>query len=253
MDIQSDFDRLPDMVIESALDTLGITDCLRASINAFLAGRTLWVRVGRAVSDPMPVITGVLQSSVLSPFLFNLVLAGLPAMLPVDKRYPTLCSLYIDDVALWGNRLVVSPTKTEALLVHPRVTARRAIPSLVLGDQTIPWSQAVTYLGLRINHHLTWIPAVKLATFKATMVQTALYEGAATAVRTNALPLVQLAPHRKEQLERQQGMAIRRFMGLPRQSPVPASVPYWRRPRRSLGFSLCCARRCIMWTVSTGP
>ncbi|KAH7961603.1 hypothetical protein HPB52_010721 [Rhipicephalus sanguineus] len=206
----SDFDRLPDMVVESALDALGITDCLCASINAFLAGRTLRVRAGCA-------------------------------------RYPTQCSLYVDDVALWVRgpkwnltairrppqssldavtsffraiRLVVSPTKTETLLVHPRVTARRAIPRLVLGDQPIPWSQALTYLGLRIDHYLTCIPAIKLATFEATSVQTAvgkrlsrgqactprlalqLYEGAATAVRTNALPMVQLAPHRKKQLER---------------------------------------------------
>ncbi|KAH7962289.1 hypothetical protein HPB52_015368 [Rhipicephalus sanguineus] len=35
---------------------------------------------------------------------------------------------------------------------------------------------------------------------------------------------MQLAPHRKEQLERQYLTAIRRFMGLPRKSPVAASL-----------------------------
>ncbi|KAH7946657.1 hypothetical protein HPB52_002836 [Rhipicephalus sanguineus] len=179
--------------------------------------------------------------------------------LPGLTAKTTLCSLYADDVALWvkGPRrkltairrspqrsldvvtssfraigLIVSPTKTEALLVHPRVAAWRAVRRLVLGDRLIPWSKAVTYLGLRIDHRLTWIPAVKLATFKATRVQTAvgkllsrgqgctprlalqLYEGAATA----------LAPHPKEQLERQHHVAIRRFMGLPRLSPVAASL-----------------------------
>uniref|UniRef100_L7LZH7 Putative tick transposon n=1 Tax=Rhipicephalus pulchellus TaxID=72859 RepID=L7LZH7_RHIPC len=243
--------------------------CLRAFISTFLAGRTLRVRVRGAICEPRPVTGGVPQGSVLSPFLFNLVLAGLPATLPVDKRYPTLCSLYADDVALWvrGPRrnltairrslqrsldavanffkaigLVVSPTKTEALLVHPRSAARRTVRRLVLGDRQIPWSKAVTYLGLRIDHRLTWIPAAKLATFKATRVQTAvgkllsrgqgctprlalrLYEGAATAVQTYALPLVRLAPHRKEDLERQHRMAIRRFLGLPRQSPVAATL-----------------------------
>ncbi|XP_037520707.1 uncharacterized protein LOC119397346 [Rhipicephalus sanguineus] len=254
MDVQSAFDGLPHMVIESALDALGITGFLRAFIRAFLAGRTLRVRVGCAVSDPRTVTAGVPQGSVLSPFLFNLVLAGLPGMLPVDKRYPTQCSLYADDVALWvrGPRrnltairrslqrsldavtsffrtigLIVSPTKTEALLVHPRVAPRRAIRRLVLGDRPIPWSKAVTYLELKIDHRLTWIPAVKLATLKATrgnLWALQLYQGAATAVQTYALPLVQLAQHRKEQLERQHRMAIRRFMGLPRQSPVAASL-----------------------------
>ncbi|XP_037503495.1 uncharacterized protein LOC119378407 [Rhipicephalus sanguineus] len=232
LDVQSAFEGLPHMVIESALDALGITGFLRAFISAFLDGRTLRVRIGRAVGDPSSVTAGVAQGSVLSTFLFNLVLAGLPEMLPVDNRYPTQCSLYAEDVALW----------TEALLVHPRVAARRAIRKLVLGDRPIPWSKAVTYLGLRIDHRLTWIPAVKLATFKATKVQTAvgkllsrgqgctprlalqLYQGAATAAQTYALPLVHLAQHRKEQLERQHRMAIRRFMGLPRQSPVAASL-----------------------------
>ncbi|KAH7963664.1 hypothetical protein HPB52_022332 [Rhipicephalus sanguineus] len=190
-------------------------------------------------------------------------------MLPVEKRYITQCSLCTDDVALGvrGPRrkltairrsmqrsldavtsffraigLIVSPAKTEALLVHPIVAARRAIRRLLLGDRPIPWSKAVTYLGLRIDHRLTWIPAVKLATFKATRVQTAagkllsrgqgctprlalqLYEGAAMAVQTYALPLVQLAPHHKKQLKRQHRMAIRRFMGHPRQSPVAAAL-----------------------------
>lgn len=269
LDVQSAFDSLPHIAIESALDTLGIVSCLRTFISAFLAKRTLRVRVRRALSDPRPVTAGVPQGSVLSPFLFNLVLAGLPTAMPADKRYPTQCSLYADDVALWvkGPRqnftairrslqrsldavvsffkaigLNVSPTKTEALLVHPRATARRAVRRLVLGDRPIPWSDAVTYLGLRIDHRLTWIPAVKLAVLKATRVETAvskllsrgqgctsrlalrLYEGAATTAQTYALPLVQLAPHRKEQLERQHRMAIRRFMGLPRQSPIAATL-----------------------------
>ncbi|XP_075732531.1 uncharacterized protein LOC119176805 [Rhipicephalus microplus] len=153
--------------------------------------------------------------------------------MPVDKRYPTQCSLCADDVALWvmGPKrnftairrfvqcsldavasfskaigLTMSPTKTETVLVHPRAAARRAIRRLVLGDRPIPWSTAVTYLGLRIDHRITCIPAVKLAAFKATKVETAvnkllsrgqgctsrlalrLYEGAETAALTYALP-----------------------------------------------------------------
>ncbi|KAH6932555.1 hypothetical protein HPB50_007364 [Hyalomma asiaticum] len=57
-----------------------------------------------------------------------------------------------------------------------------------------------------------------------------LYQGAATAVHTYALPLVQLTPHRKELLERQHRMAVRHFLGLPRRPPVAASLteaPIW--------------------------
>ncbi|KAH7942709.1 hypothetical protein HPB52_000200 [Rhipicephalus sanguineus] len=83
----------------------------------------------------------------------------------IVRRYLTQCSLYADDVALRVRRprrnltpircslqssrdvvatfveatgLIVSRTKMEALLVHPKVAARRAIRWLVLGDWPIP-------------------------------------------------------------------------------------------------------------------
>ncbi|KAH7951834.1 hypothetical protein HPB52_013494 [Rhipicephalus sanguineus] len=117
------------------------------------------------------------------------------------ERYPTECSLYADDVALWnrGSRrhltaikrslqrslyvvasffkaigLIVWPTKTEALLFHPRAAAQRAIQRLVLTDRPISQSKALTYLERRIDPSLTWIPAAKLATFKANSVQIAV-------------------------------------------------------------------------------
>ncbi|XP_037520770.1 uncharacterized protein LOC119397417 [Rhipicephalus sanguineus] len=269
LDVQSAFDGLPHTVMESALDALGITGHLRAFVSAFLCQRTFRVRVGRASSDPRAVTAGVPQGSVLSPFLFNLVMAALPSTLPVDRRFPTQCSLYGDDVALWvrGPRrnftairtslqrslnavasffktigLTLSPTKTEALLVHPTTAARQRVKRLVLEGRLIPWNKEVTYLGLKIDHRLTWLPATRAAISKAVRVQKAvgkllcrgrgctprlalrLYHGAATAVQTYALPLVQLAPCRREQLELQHRQAIRHFLGLPRQSPVAASL-----------------------------
>ncbi|KAH7955420.1 hypothetical protein HPB52_000864 [Rhipicephalus sanguineus] len=71
------------------------------------------------------------------------------------KRWPSIrCSLKrsLDAVASFFKAigLIVSPTKTEALLVHPRAAERRTIRRLVLGVRPIPWNKAVTYLGLRI-------------------------------------------------------------------------------------------------------
>lgn len=269
LDVQSAFDGLPHVVIESALDALGVGGCLRRFITQFLTGRTLRVRVGRTTSSPRAVTSGVPQGSILSPFLFNLVLAALPAAIPEDERYPTQCSIYADDVALWvhgprrhlpavrrslqrtldavasffrGIGLQVSPAKTVALIVHPNAAARVYSQKLTLGGTLIPWSRTVTYLGLQIDHRLTWIPAVKAVTTRAARVQTMvgrillrgrgcplrvalrLYHGAATAAMLYALPLVQLSLRRKDQLEKPHRLAIRTFLGLPRSSPVAATL-----------------------------
>ncbi|KAH7949377.1 hypothetical protein HPB49_008669 [Dermacentor silvarum] len=101
LDVKSAFDGLPHAVIEACLDRLGQSGCLRRFISAFLTGRTFRVRVGQELSEPRDITTGVPQGSVLSLFLFNMALAGLPASLPADPRFPVRCSIYADDVALW--------------------------------------------------------------------------------------------------------------------------------------------------------
>nr|XP_050030522.1 uncharacterized protein LOC126526708 [Dermacentor andersoni] len=172
LDVQSAFDSLPNEVIEGSLDILGITGSLRRFVSAFLAGRTLRVRVGQALSTPRVIATGVPQGSVLTPFLFNAALAGLPAALPADTRYHPQCSIYADGVALWvrGPRrclpavrrslqgaldavttflgsigLTVSPAKTEALLIHPRAASRLSVHQFRICTDPLPWKQTGTY------------------------------------------------------------------------------------------------------------
>ncbi|KAH7948734.1 hypothetical protein HPB49_001429 [Dermacentor silvarum] len=168
LDVKSAFDGLPHAVIEACLDRLGLSGCLRRFISAFLTGRTFRVRVGQELSEPRDITTGVPQGSVLSPFLFNMALAGLPASLPADPRFPVRCSIYADDVALWtrGPRkfmpsircslqraldavtaflgsigLTVSTAKTEAMLIHPLASARRYTKQLKIAGRALPWQQ----------------------------------------------------------------------------------------------------------------
>ncbi|XP_070395503.1 uncharacterized protein [Dermacentor albipictus] len=128
------------------------------------------------------------QVSVVSPFLFNLAMAGLPAALPIDPHFPVQSSIYADDIALWVRvppqhilkaraalqramdtaaaylysiGLTISARKTEALLLHPKASAHCSAARLRLEGVQIPWSKAVTSLRLRIDHRLTWLPATK--------------------------------------------------------------------------------------------
>ncbi|KAH7933674.1 hypothetical protein HPB49_015615 [Dermacentor silvarum] len=101
IDVKGAFDGLPHAVVQQALDLLGIGGNLRRFLSSFLNDRTLRVRVGHARSTPRPVAAGVPQGSVVSPFLFNLALARLPAALPTDPHYKVECTIYADDIALW--------------------------------------------------------------------------------------------------------------------------------------------------------
>ncbi|KAH7977467.1 hypothetical protein HPB49_001805 [Dermacentor silvarum] len=179
LDVKSAFDGLPHAVIEACLDRLGLSGCLRSFISAFLTGRTFRVRVGQELSNPRDITTGVPQGSVLSPFLFNMALAGLPASLPADPRFPVRCSIYADDVALWtrGPRksmpfiwcslqraldavtaflgsigLTVSTAKTDAMLIHPLASARRYTKQLKITGRALPWQQmGLSFLEMK-NH-----------------------------------------------------------------------------------------------------
>ncbi|XP_037529359.1 uncharacterized protein LOC119406700 [Rhipicephalus sanguineus] len=176
-----------------------------------------------------------------------MAMAGLAASLPTGTRFPARCSVYADDVALWarGPRrsitairrslqaaldavisflgsigLKVSATKTEALLIHPLAAAPVHVKPLRVGNRNLPWRKEVRYLGLIVDHRLTCIPAAKVAATKFRRVQGA----AASSVLLYALPLVNLTPARRCLLEGLHRGAVRTILGLPRCSPVAATL-----------------------------
>ncbi|XP_037503489.1 uncharacterized protein LOC119378402, partial [Rhipicephalus sanguineus] len=269
LDVKSAFDGLPHLAVEQALATLGVGGRMLCFVQGFLSGRFFRVRVGRALSSPHPVTSGVPQGSVLSPFLFNVALAHLPSAIPSGQRYPVHCSIYADDVALWNwgptrnlrsvrsclqdalNAVVdhiasvglaVSSAKMKALLVHPKARTRSRVARLTIDGSMIPWETTVTYLGLRIDHRLSWAPAIKEAMGMVKRVQKAvkciflsgrgcapswalpLHAAAATARLLYALPLLALPLRQLELLELLHRGFIRSVLGLPRSSQVAATL-----------------------------
>ncbi|XP_050038256.1 uncharacterized protein [Dermacentor andersoni] len=130
IDVQGAFDSLPHAVVQQGLDLLGVQ-----------------------------------QESVVSPFLFNLALARLPAALPMDPHFPVQSSIYADDMALCVRGppqhickaraalqraldtaaaylcsigLTISARKIEALLLHPRAAAHCSAARLPLEGVQIP-------------------------------------------------------------------------------------------------------------------
>ena len=66
-------------------------------INSWLSGRTQKVVLGGEASDPVPVLSGVPQGSVLGPILFLIFINDLP-----DNIRPSV-RLFADDCVLYRN------------------------------------------------------------------------------------------------------------------------------------------------------
>nr|XP_037285064.1 uncharacterized protein LOC119177995 [Rhipicephalus microplus] len=252
LDVESAFDGLLHVVVEAALDKLGISGCLRSFVTAFMSVKTFCVRVGGQTSQSRVITTGVPQGSVLSPFIFNMAFAGLPASLPTDTRFPAQCSAYADDVALWARgprRSIpairrslqaalyaviaflgrigfrVSATKTKALLIHPLAAARVHVKPLKVNNRRLPWRTTARPPQPQVWHVQGAVSRLQQQGRGCyTKWVLRLNQAAATSVLLYALPLVNLMPARRRLLEGLHREALRAILGLPRSSPVATTL-----------------------------
>nr|XP_050030535.1 uncharacterized protein LOC126526719 [Dermacentor andersoni] len=129
----------------------------------------------------------------------------------------------------------------------PATASQRISPPLScpaeLGGRPISWSKAVTYLALRTDHRLTWLPATKALCTQALGVRKAisqllargqgcttrwalqLFQAAAISLLLYALPLVALPLPRLRKLELQHRSAVRLCLGVPQTSLWLRQVP----------------------------
>ncbi|XP_064470201.1 uncharacterized protein LOC135384951 [Ornithodoros turicata] len=100
--IKAAFDSVPINTVMDSLVDPGIGGKAAAFIHALLSNRSFRVRLGSTLSSPRPQNLGLPQGTILSPLLFNLVMAGLPKALPATTP-PLQLSIYADDICLWTN------------------------------------------------------------------------------------------------------------------------------------------------------
>ncbi|XP_077530944.1 uncharacterized protein LOC144142992 [Haemaphysalis longicornis] len=82
LDVKGAFDILQPPTVSLSTEDAGIAGKLRGFVKVFLTGRTAQVQVGNALSAPLPAYVDTPQGSVVSPFLFNMVVAQPSDCLP---------------------------------------------------------------------------------------------------------------------------------------------------------------------------
>ncbi|KAM7296074.1 hypothetical protein ISCGN_021271 [Ixodes scapularis] len=117
VDVSRAFDSVPHSSIMTAAVSLGISGRALNFIRSFLANRTFSVATGREAeqTQPKPNRLGVPQGSVLSPTLFNIVMAALPHALA--EIFDIGFTLYADDLTIWASH-TCSLEKQEKVLQH---------------------------------------------------------------------------------------------------------------------------------------
>ena len=97
MDFAKAFDKVPHRRLLHKLDYYGIRGSTHIWISSRLSGRSQQVVLDGQASDPVPVLSGVPQGSVLGPILFLIFINDLP-----DDIKSSVC-LFADDCVLYRN------------------------------------------------------------------------------------------------------------------------------------------------------
>ena len=156
-----------------------MSDSALAWFKSYVSSRKEVVRIGSALSDPLPLTTGVAQGTILGPALFTLYVNHL---LSVPKKCEAMG--YVDDtnlllalppsdlkvaihdlnsdlhaVAKWcsTNSLLISPDNTKLLIVGvPQLTRSLSLPPVVLMGKSIKPSAVVKDLGVWVDTAVTF-------------------------------------------------------------------------------------------------
>ena len=97
MDFAKAFDKVPQRRLLYKLDYYGIRGSTHRWISSWLSSRSQQVVLDGQVSDPVPVLSGVPQGSVLGPVLFLVFINDLP------DNIRSSVHLFADDCALYRN------------------------------------------------------------------------------------------------------------------------------------------------------
>ena len=186
MDYAKAFDKVPHRRLLHKLECLRIRGSTHKGINSWLSGRTQQVVLDGQASDPVPVLSGVPQGSVLGPVLFLIFINDLPDNIRSSVR------LFADDCVLYRNihslqdcltlqedltslgqweadwQMKFNVAKCHSMRVTRPMHHKQILFDYSLHNQTLENVQSAKYLGITITDNIDWDQHVSKNSSKAT-------------------------------------------------------------------------------------
>jgi retron-type reverse transcriptase len=176
LDVSQAFDRVWHQGLLSKLKTL-IEAPYFLVLKSFLSDRFFRVRYNCEFSTLHPVLAGVPQGAVLSPFLYNIYTADIPlsdesmiasyaddiailASSPNKETASRKIQNHLNEISSWFERWKIKLNSSKSQMIT--FSLRRGnCPPVTLRNEEIPQTDCVRYLGLLLDKRLTWAKHIK--------------------------------------------------------------------------------------------
>ena len=186
MDFAKAFDKVPHKRLLYKLHYYGIRGSAHQWIASWPPERFQKVVLDGQASDPVPVLSGVPQGSVLGPVLFLIFINDLPdnirssvrlfaddCVLYRNIKTPTDCQILQDDLNSLGQwetdwQMKFNVAKCHSMRVNRHLPSNQIHFNYSLHQQTLELVESAKYLGITITDNLEWGQHVSEISSKAT-------------------------------------------------------------------------------------